>query len=738
MAPWNVTRRIPAPAPSLRRRCHWPVWIVLALVLVSVRPVAGQTSNSYPMLMSLQPVAAQVGRSSDHILSARYNLAGATQVLVSGTGVAGEIVADEISKPEDASRNDVGSSKCKLRFTLEPNALTGVRDFRVLTPHGVSTVGQLVVVRDPVIVEAAENDVPEKAQKIDLPAAVCGFVEKAEDVDFFRFAAAAGESLTFHVRSQRLLNRLHDMQSRIDPMIVLRDAQGNKIAVSDNYYAGDPLLEHKFEREGEYLLEVRDVRYQGNADWGYCIEIHSRPFVTQVFPNAIQAGTPTPVTLIGHRLGTGMTATILIPEVAGRRPLFTMPSLNDIVLNEVSLWGTDQAVQVDSRHPPTAGSSGKEETSNSAAGELSQLESYPLVTWPGTIAGLIETPGEVDRFAFEAKAQEKIAFQVFSRRGGSELDPVLRILDARGVSLTEVDDGTFDRVNQADCWLESWTAPADGKYLLEIRDLHQRGGTRFPYAVEVSRADPYFLLEADTDKTLLAPGMGSAVFVRTIRKNGFTGDVQLAVEGLPAGVTATCGRVLADGNDGCIVLRAAADATPLAANVSIFGTATTTLAGGEPRELRSAACPLQEYYSPGGGRGNYPVDAHTISVAQPMDIRSIELSTAEIVLKPGGAQRIDIKVERAPDYKGNVTLDVIMQHLEQPYGNSLPKGVKVDVAASKTLLTGGDDQGHITLVAAADAPAVEKQLVPVLAHVSINFVMKHTFCVQPLSVSVRK
>ena len=119
-----------------------------------------------------------------------------------------------------------------------------------------------------------------------------------------------------------------------------------------------------------------------------------------------------------------------------------------------------------------------------------------------------------------------------------------------------------------------------------------------------------------------------------------------------------------------------------------------------------------------------------------MDIRGVQLSLTEVNLKPGSSQKIEVTIERAPGFKGNVTLDVLYQHLEQPFGNSLPKGVKMDGANSKTLLTGEETKGFITLVAAGDAPAVEKQLIPVMAHVSINFVMKHTFCGAPVFVTV--
>ena len=89
-------------------------------------------------------------------------------------------------------------------------------------------------------------------------------------------------------------------------------------------------------------------------------------------------------------------------------------------------------------------------------------------------------------------------------------------------------------------------------YLI-ISDLHLRGGPQYTYAVQVSKAEPHFLIEIDSDKTLLAPGIASVFYVRALRKNGFAGDIQLAVEGLPAGVTAVAGKILANANDGDVI-----------------------------------------------------------------------------------------------------------------------------------------------------------------------------------------
>lgn len=706
---------------------------------------SAQTNNSYPMLMSVKPAAAQIGATTEHEVNARYILSGATQVIVAGEGVKGEVVPEEDKdkkdeKPEQGKRGRRrgNSSKIKIKFTVAPDAVPGVRDFRIMTPHGASTIGQLVVARDQIVAEAAENDTADKAQEIVLPATVCGTIEKAEDLDFFKFKVAAGTALTFHVRSQRLMNRLHDMQIRVDPMITLRSTTGGTLATGENYYAGDPLLFYKFEQAGEYLLEIRDQDYQGNGDWTYSIEINSRPFVTQALPLAIRAGAENKLALVGFNLPADPTVNMALPADAQAGMRWISPAVGGQPANEFAVLVTNFPTVAEVPQPAPAAAQASAAAPASTAAQAALPPAAQPFSVPAVLNGRIDNPLETDRYAFEAKAGEKLTFEIMARRAWSGLDPVIRIVNDKGGVISEVDDMAFQRVTSADALLENWSAPADGKYTLEVRDLHLRGGPQFVYAIEVTRAEPHFLLEADTDKTLLAPGVNSVFYVRALRKNGFAGDIQLGVEGLPPGVTAVAGRILADGRDGCVILRAAADAPETAANIRITGRASHPVPNGQPLALSAVAQPLQEYYSPGGGRGNYPVDLHTVSIAEPMDVHAVHLSTTAVNLKPGESQKIEVTIERAEGFKGNVTLDVIYQHLEQPYGNSLPKGVTMDGANSKTLLTGEETKGYITLKAAPDAPAVEKQLVPVMAHVSINFVMKLTFCGEPLFVSVVK
>jgi hypothetical protein len=246
-------------------------------------------------------------------------------------------------------------------------------------------------------------------------------------------------------------------------------------------------------------------------------------------------------------------------------------------------------------------------------------------------------------------------------------------------------------------------------------------------------------LYLDTDKTQLTPGTAGTIFARVVRKNGFTGEVQLHVDGLPAAVRATCGRVLAgDSRDGCIVLEASADARTSAANITVSGTATHALNEGRTLEISAVATPYQETYQPGGGRGHWPVQMHTVAIGEPSDIRAVKLSATEIRLQPGQSTKLGVVIERAEGFDKNVTLDVTCNHLNRIYGSSLPPGVALDKQNSKTLLTGTATEGLLTLTAAKDAAPIERQLVPVMANVSLNFVMKATYTSPPLIITIEK
>jgi hypothetical protein len=112
------------------------------------------------------------------------------------------------------------------------------------------------------------------------------------------------------------------------------------------------------------------------------------------------------------------------------------------------------------------------------------------------------------------------------------------------------------------------------------------------------------------------------------------------------------------------------------------------------------------------------------------------LSTYDVTLKPGESQKIEVTIDRSPGFTANVTLDMLMRHLNSVYANTLPPGVTLNDKDAKSLLSGSATQGFLTLTAAKDAPPTDKQQAVVVAHVALNFVMKWTYSSRPLVISV--
>lgn len=740
---------------KLRRRqqTYWLICVVAVMGLM-VQPNSSVFAQmAYPMVMTIRPVAAQVGATSEHTIHSRYSMEGAYAVLVSGRGVQGEVIPVPPSAPPADGKKKPDLVALKVQFTVAADAEPGVRDVRVATPAGVSTVGQLVIARDPVVRESDKNDTAELATMISLPATICGAIEKAEDVDWYKFHVDAGAALTFHVRSSRLQDRIHDLQTHSDPIITLRTAGGQTLAANDNFFFGDPLLSYRFEQSGDYLLEIRDVRYQGNTYWDYSIEVHGRPFVETVFPLAISRGQPAAIDLIGYQLTNGSR----INCTPGMELLMGEQNLRVTVGNELTdpfpvivtdlplVLEAPKAIAVNEANPSSNGAANGTNASGARSGKdaaqqlAATLSHAQAIMIPTGINGRIEADADVDYYVFEAQKGEAFNIEVIARRRQSRLDSHLRVLNEKGQQLVANDDMRSGKRTSADSAVENWMAPADGRYYLEVRDVHLRGGPAFPYFLRITRSEPSFDLYLDTDKTQISPGGNAVLFCRVERRGGFTGPVKLDIQGLPTGVTAQSGLILPDKSvDGCIVLEADADAPLSAVEVQVTGTATHPLPDGSQLAITRSAIPYQEIYLPGGGRGHWNVLQHIVAVTKYGDIRYVKLSDYDLTLKPGESRRIEVTLERSPDFTQNVTLEMVYQHLGSIFGNSLPPGVTVDDKASKTLLAGGTNQGHITIKAAADAAPVERQQVAVMANVSLNFVMKATYASRPVTVTIAK
>jgi hypothetical protein len=670
-----------------------PFLAALGALAAAALPAAGQTS--FPMITHCTPAAIQRGKSADVTVEGQMNFAEAYKVLVEGKGVAAEVVPDKAATTRTA----------KLKVMAAADAPLGVREFRLATSLGISSLGQLLVVDDPVVVEAPGINVPSKAQPIPVPCVVCGRIEVPENVDYYKFRAAAGQVLTFEVHCARIQDKIHDLQKHADPLLAVFDSTGKELAANDDGYFADPVLTFRAPAAGEYQVQIRDAKYDGDPRWVYALAVTDRPYVSHIFPMAANPGKSIDVEPVG-------SAKLL-------KPVWALTVPGELGVQTVSLnadgRATNPAPLVVTDKPLVT-----EQEPNDTPKQATRL---PV---PGGANGRIGTKRDLDHFVFAAKKGQAISLTIYARRFGSplqsQLDSALDVMTPDGKVLASNDDA-----NGKDAAI-TFTPPADGDYVVRVRDLNNKGGDGFVYYLEADHARADFVLKADPSKAMIGPGSRTAWYVQVTRVNGFDGPVKVDVKDLPTGVSASPLTIPANMTQGVLVVSAAANAKADASAVEVTGTSGNIVRKG---------IPVEEIYSPGGGRARIDAGMQAVAVTGPSDLLDVSVKPTKIVLKPGQEAKIDVQVKRRADYDKPITLDVQLRHLGGVFGNPLPPGVTMLDGKSKTLL-GTGNSGNIVLKAAPDAPECTDVPVCVQGYVPVNFVVKIGYASEVILVSVKK
>ncbi|MCS6866620.1 MAG: PPC domain-containing protein [Gemmataceae bacterium] len=689
-------------------------FVVIGVGVLFPALATGQTS--FPMVTHVSPVAVQRGTTTEVTVECRNSsLAGAYKVLFEGTGVSAEVVPGKAPPPPtDPKAPPPNVTSCKLKITVAPDAALGVREFRIASTLGISSLGQLVIVDAPVIPEKGPTSSFAKPIPIPVPAVVCGRIRALEAVDYYTFSAKSGQILTCEVICARIQDKIHDLQKHADPLIAIYDHTGRELASADDTYFADPVLTFRVPHDGDYRIAVRDAKYDGDPRWVYALTITDQPYAVYSFPLAVHPHQTVNAQPVGSAAATGAGWTLTAPETPG---LHTVPLRQEgRVTNPVPVIVTTLPL-VEEQEP------------NDTPAQATQL------AVPGGANGRIGSKRDLDHFRITAKKGRPLAITIFARRFAtplvSQLDSQIDIMTAEGKILASNDDFVGKDSGLI------FTPPADGDFIIRVRDLNNKGGDGFAYYLQCTPANPDFTLKCDPAKAMIGPGSRTAWFVHVTRTNGFTGPVKVEVEGLPAGVRVNPLTIPANMTQGLLVVSADRDAPRDAAVVKVVGTAETTDHNQPPVVLQRTAIPVEEIYIPGGGRGRFDVGLMAVAVTEPSDLLEVKVRPTRITLKPGEEVKIDVEVVRNPRYDKAITLDVQLRHLGQVFGNPLPPGVTMVEGKSKTLL-GTGNTGHIVLKADANAPECTDVPVCVQGFVAINFVVKIGYASEVILVSVKK
>ena len=637
------------------------------------------------------------------------SLHGAYKALFEGEGISAEILPPEKGWPApDPKKPDELPivRDAAMRVTVAATAEPGVREFRVANPRqGGSTVGYLLVSDETDLLEKEPNNRLEEAQSVGAPGAVSGRIQQGEDADYFRFKAEAGQQIVFSVLCTRLQERIHDLEDRADLRITLLDSAGIQIAANDDYFRADPLVHHRFEKSGEYFVQVRDTRYKGSGAWAYRLNITAGPLVTAVFPCVVRPGKSVELALLGFNLPSP-TARLQVPADVKPGDWMARIPLAGGLSNPVKLLVSELP---HSQAPPPAASAS--------------------LAIPGAVSSWLADSRQVHVYKFKARKGEAWGFEIAARSFGSDFDSEIRLKHPNGSVLAANDDsgGKDSRID--------WTAPEEGEYTLEVRGVDNSEGKGCFYTLMARRLAPDFRVRCDLDRAGIAPGNRTTWYVLLDRRFGFAGPVKVEVAGLPAGVQALPLTIPPSVSVGTLFLTAAPDAKVDASFVRVSGVGELAGPGGKPQTVRREAQSLGEIYVPGGGRQMSPVRSQVVGVTQPNDLE-VSVDATDIKLAPGGTAKIQVSLKRRPGYNKPVTLDVFIQHLGTVYANPLPPGVTVDDGASKTLLGEGETKGHVTLRAAPGAAGIQGLQFAIMANASVNFVMKTWYSSPPISLTV--
>ncbi|MCX6868253.1 MAG: hypothetical protein NTV46_19015, partial [Verrucomicrobia bacterium] len=117
--------------------------------------------------------------------------------------------------------------------------------------------------------------------------------------------------------------------------------------------------------------------------------------------------------------------------------------------------------------------------------------------------------------------------------------------------------------------------PADGTYLVHIGDTARHAGEEYGYRLRISAPRPDFELRVVPSSVSIPLKSSATVSIYAVRKDGFTGPIQLALKDPPADVTAA--PVVIPANQTLAKLTIKGGATPMDAPVRLAVTGSALL-----------------------------------------------------------------------------------------------------------------------------------------------------------------
>lgn len=394
----------------------------------------------------------------------------------------------------------------------------GMYPFRVRSAEGISELQVIGISRLPVVAESEPNDALESAQRLSADedwqgTTIVGTVE-AGDVDSFCVTLRKGDRLSAEAEAMRAGGAM------LDVVLNVLSPQGDWLAVVDDtpLRRQDPVVSVIAPSDGDYIIQLHESNFEGDESSRYALHIGPFPAPQWVYPAGGPTGQTVSVTFGGDATGA-ITQELVMQHSSGTTQLFCEHQ------------GRPAVSGIPFRVSPFANV--MEQEPNDALAETGA----PSTTLPIALNGFLQEPGDVDGFRIRAEAGQKINVEVYASRIGSPADTLLEIRSLTGQVIAAGDDGISHDSHVA------VTFPESAEYIVRITDKRGNGGDGFIYRVELSAFEPQvttFLSRpnrlSQERQSIVVPRGNRVVTFLACQRSGFTGDVSLAVSGLPEGL----------------------------------------------------------------------------------------------------------------------------------------------------------------------------------------------------------
>lgn len=535
-------------------RCVAVLLASLSAACLSFSPTSRAQSVGLPAprLLTTMPMGAQAGSQVEVTISGEY-LEEVDQLIFSDPRIKATPKLDAAGQPMPN----------QYVVTVAADCPTGLYEARVMTRLGISSSRAFSIGTLPEVVRTKANTSLSTAMELKVNS-IANAAMTARAIDHYVFEARQGQRVIVDCATR-------GVDSKLDAVVIIADEAGRDLLVERRGGA----LDFQVPAAGRYVIKVHDLTFRGGPAYYY-------------------------------RLG--------VWESPADAPLVRMPATKTV--NSFS-WPPQGLAEV---------AESKEAEPNN---EPAQAQKISL---PCDLAGSFFPAADVDVFEFEAKKGEVWWVEVGSERFGLPTDPsvliqqVSRMGDAEKLAdVAEFSDipspvkvssngyaydgppynaGTSDVLGKLEI-------KEDGLYRLQLSDLF--GGTRSDprnvYRLVIRKAAPDFALvawalhmelrngdrNAVSKPLALRGGATMALEVVAIRRDGFNGDIELAMEGLPEGVTAHGLKIPAGQSRGLMLVSAREDAPRGIANATFVGRSTIDgVAVTRPCRVASMAFPIPD------------------------------------------------------------------------------------------------------------------------------------------------